>query len=137
MSRSPGKLVARYADGKVLKGYSADFDPGKPSFHLVPGERDPGDEGIEVWVKDLKALFVVRSFEGDPGFDESKDLYAARPPGTRKVSVEFEDGEVLVGYTTAYEPSRAGFFFSPLDPHSNNLKVFAVFAAVSRVTRLL
>ena len=26
VSRSPGKVVARYVDGKVLKGY-ADFDP--------------------------------------------------------------------------------------------------------------
>ncbi len=137
VSRSPGNLVVRYADGTVLKGYSADFDPEKPSFHLVPTEYDQGDEGIEVRVKDLKAVFFVRRFEGDPDYNESKDLYAARPPGTRKVTVEFEDGEVLVGYTTGYDPSRPGFFFSPLDPRSNNLRVFAVFAAVTGVIRLL
>src|SRR5947208_3439570 len=81
VSRSPGKVVARYVDGKVLKGY-ADFDPNQPSFCLVPIE-NPDGEGIEVQVRDLKALFFVRSFAGDPAYSESKDLYQIRPPGTR------------------------------------------------------
>jgi hypothetical protein len=48
-------------------------------------------------VKALKALFFVRTFEGDPGHNESKDLYQPRPPDTRKVSVRFRDGEELWG----------------------------------------
>ena len=135
-SRRPGKVVARYAEGKIVKGYTYDFEPEKPSFHLVAGE-ERVNEGIEVRVKDLKAVFFVRSFEGDPGYGESEDLYVARPPGTRKVSVEFEDGEVLVGYTTGNEPGQPGFFFTPLDRNSNNLRVFAVLAAVNTVKRLL
>jgi len=135
VSRSPGKVVARYVDGKVLKGY-ADFDPNQPSFCLVPIE-NPDGEGIEVQVRDLKALFFVRSFAGDPAYSESKDLYQIRPPGTRKVTVEFVDGEELVGYAKQYGSQRPGFYFTPLDPRSNNLKVFAVFDAVGGVRRLL
>lgn len=128
-------MVARYADGRVLKGY-ADFDPEQSSFRLVPlGE--PGPEGIEVTVKDLKALFFVRTFDGNPQHDESKDLYQSRPPSTRKVSVRFRDGEELVGYTRQFDRYRAGLFFVPLDPQSNNLRVFAVFAALWGVRRLL
>jgi hypothetical protein len=135
VSRSPGRVVARYADGRVLKGY-ADFDPGQPRFRLVPLE-DPDGEGIEVPLRDLKALFFVRTFDGDPGRDESKDLYQDRPPDTRKVSVRFRDGEELVGYTRQLDRHRAGLFFTPLDPGSNNLRVFAVFDALWGVRRLL
>jgi hypothetical protein len=131
-SRSGGRPVA---DGRVLKGY-ADFDPEQSRFRLVPlGDSDA--EGIEVAVKDLKALFFVRAFDGDPTHDESKDLYQSRPPGTRKVSVRFRDGEELVGHTRQFDQCRSGLFFTPLDPRSNNLRVFAVFDALWGVRRLL
>jgi hypothetical protein len=81
VSRSPGRVVVRHADGRIVKGY-ADFDPEQPSFRLVP-VTEPDAEGIEVKVKGLKALFFVRTFDGDPSHDESKDLYQARPPDTR------------------------------------------------------
>jgi hypothetical protein len=128
-------VVVRYLDGRVLKGY-ADFDPEQLSFHFVPHD-EPGAEGLEIAVPDLKALFFVRSFEGDSEHVESKDLYQSRPPGTRKVSVRFQDGEELVGYTRQLDRHRTGLFFSPLDPSSNNLRVFAVFDAVAGVRRLL
>ena len=68
-STSPGRTVVRYADGRVLKGYSWDCDPKKPSFHLVAAE-DRAGAGTEVWVKDLKAVFFVRSFEANPQYTE-------------------------------------------------------------------
>jgi len=128
-------VVVRYADGRVLKGY-ADFDPARPSFLLVPPD-DPGADGVEVAVADLKAVFFVRSFDGDPGHEESKDLYQPRPADTRKVSVRFRDGEELVGHTRQLDRHRSGLFFTPLDPQSNNLRVFAVFDALWGVRRLL
>ena len=128
-------MVVRYADGRVLKGY-ADFDPEQPSFLFVPQD-DPDGEGVEVAMADLKAVFFVRSFEGDPAHDESKDLYQTRPPDTRKVSVHFRDGEELVGHTRQLDRYRAGLFFTPLDPRSNNVRVFAVFDALWGMRRLL
>ena len=135
VSRSPGKVVARYLDGRLLKGYT-DFDPDLLGFRLVPAE-DPESEEAEIRVADLKAVFFVRSFAGNPEYVESKDLYQTRPPGTRKVRVEFVDGEELVGHTRDDPAKRPGFFFSPFDPQSNNLRVFAVFDAVRRVERRL
>src|SRR5919106_3366543 len=35
-SRVQNRIVARYADGRVLKGNTADFAPMKPTFHVVP-----------------------------------------------------------------------------------------------------
>ena len=135
VSRSPGRVVVRYADGRLLKGY-ADFDPEQPCLRLATlGE--PDADPLEVPVKELKAVFFVRTFEGNPGYDESTDLYQPRPAGTRKVSVRFRDGEELVGYTRQLDRHRAGLFFTPLDSRSNNLRVFAVFDALWGVQRLL
>jgi hypothetical protein len=135
-TRSPGKLVARCADGEVLKGYACDFDPDQPRFHLAPAHGSP-DESVEVWLKDLKALFFVRTFEGNPHYDESRNLYQSRPAGTRKITLEFQDGELLVGYTTARDARRFGLFVTPIDSKSNNRRVFAVTSAVTRMERLL
>jgi hypothetical protein len=128
-------VVARFLDGTVLKGY-ADFHPDQPAFRLVPVET-PDGEPVAVSMAGLKAVFIVRSFAGNPEYQESKDPYQRRPPGTRKVSVEFADGEELVGHTKDDPSRRPGFFFTPLDPQSNNLRVFAVAGAVTRVRRLL
>jgi hypothetical protein len=135
VSKSPGRVVVRYVDGRVLKGY-ANFDPAEPRLQLVPYD-DPDADGIDVAVKDLKAVFFVRTFDGDPRYEESKDLYQDRPPETRKVCVRFRDGEELVGHTRQLDRHRAGLFFTPLDPRSNNLRVFAVFDAIWGIRRLL
>ncbi|NND84988.1 MAG: hypothetical protein HKN46_07540, partial [Acidimicrobiia bacterium] len=51
----------------------------------------------------------------------------------RKVTVHFEDGETLHGYTTGYSPARAGFWVTPADPESNNERAFVVTAATTSV----
>jgi hypothetical protein len=135
-SRSPGKVVARYADGEVVKGYARDFDPDQPRFHLATAHGSP-QESVQVSLEDLKALFFVRSFEGNAQHSESRDLYQTRPPGTRKIRLEFDDGELLVGYTTARDTRRFGLFVTPLDPLSNNRRVFAVTSFVARIELLL
>ena len=129
-----GKIIARYADGRVMKGYTRDFHPHtSPHFHLFPPEVGPSDKAVEIQISDLKAVFFVRDFAGDPSYNERKEFTEGeRPPG-RKVKVTFKDGEVLVGSTVGYNPHRPGFFFIPADPKSNNLKVFAVTTAVSNV----
>ena len=63
-TKSPGKIVVRYADGTLVKGYTSDFDPDQPCFHVVPGD-DSSSQVVEVRVDKLKALFFVRSFEGE------------------------------------------------------------------------
>jgi hypothetical protein len=52
----------------------------------------------------------------------------------KKVKVEFNDGEVLYGMTLGYSPHRQGFFFTPIDPESNNERIFAVLSAVKELT---
>jgi hypothetical protein len=135
---APAKLVARYRDGRVLKGYASDFAPDRPQFHLVPATEAGSPAGpVAVPLDDLKALFFVRDFGGDADYQERKRFDALDGRGGaqgRRVAVAFADGEVLVGYTVAYDPRRLGFFLYPADPRSNNLRVFAVATSVRTVS---
>ncbi len=122
----PVKVVIRYANGKLLKGYTNDFFPNKPSFHVHPVEIGLADKGIEVEVNQLKAVFFVKDFTGNPSHYEQKHFAEGQQPPGRKAEVTFADGEVLVGSTIGYDPKRPGFFVTPADLQSNNLRVYVV-----------
>jgi len=122
------QVVAHYADGKLLKGWAVDFFPNKPSFHL---ETEGSGETVEVHVGELKAVFFVKSFEGDPSATYRSDV--ERTGMGKKIQVDFADTETLIGYTSGYSPTRAGFFVFPADPADNNDKVYVVTAATSAV----
>lgn len=127
------KIVVRYADYRVVKGYSRDFFPNKSSFHLeLIAEGDKG-KIREIHMKDLKSVFFVRDFTGNPSYNEKKSFSDGQRINGRKVMVSFKDGEVLVGSTMGYDPKREGFFLFPPDPQSNNMKVFVVLTAIRKV----
>ena len=131
----PVKVVARYINGKRVKGFSQDFFPNKDRFHISPADK-PSGEAIEVLVRELKAVFFVRDFTGNFQYDERKNYLEEEKPSGRKIEVTFKDGEVMVGTTLGYDPSRPGFFLFPADPKSNNIRVFAVSTAVKKVRHL-
>lgn len=122
----PVKVVIRYADGRLVKGYTNDFFPNKPTLHVSAG---PNDHGAVIRVGELKAVFFVKDFMGNPEHEES-NAFDGRKPSGRKAEVTFKDNEVIVGTTLGYDPGRLGFFLMPADPDSNNIRVFAVNAAV-------
>jgi hypothetical protein len=128
----PVKVVARYVNGKRVKGLSQDFFPNKDRFHISPAAK-PSEVTVEVVVKELKAVFFVRDFAGNYQYDERKSYLEEERPSGRKLEVTFKDGEVMVGTTLGYDPTRPGFFLFPADPKSNNIRVFAVTTAVKKV----
>lgn len=130
------KVICRYADGRIVKGNTLDFNPAKPMFHLLPMGAPSDADQAEVQLSDLKALFFVRDFEGNKLYSEKKEFSPAKKPAGRKLEVTFKDGEVLVGSTMGYDKKRLGFFLFPADPLSNNLKLFVVNVSV-RAARYL
>jgi hypothetical protein len=126
----PIRIVIRLADGRVIKGFTNDFSPDKDSFHVRPVTDDETNPSVKVFINDLKAVFFVRNFSGSPDYQEAKEFPAVGKPLGRKVSVTFLDGEVLVGTTMTIDSSRPGFFIHPVDPKSNNLRVFVISKAV-------
>ena len=115
------QVVARLRDGRTVKGASLDVDPGRPNCHV----RTPDGKTVEVQLKDLKALFFVRSLEGDSTRDENRtpDPEDLRNRGLTHVAMTFEDGEVMVGLTIRCPPTRPFFFVLPVDAKSNNVRM--------------
>ena len=132
----PLKIVARYRDGRTMKGTTQNFFPNKPVFHVIrQGGTGPGDV-IEVKLEDLKAIFFVRDFTGNAKHVERKKLAPGERPQGRMMEVTCKDGEVSVGTTSGYDPKRPGFFLFPIDPSANNARVFVVTGSV-RTARFL
>jgi hypothetical protein len=123
------RVVAHFRDGRVVKGATMNFSPARDRFHLTT----PDGKTAEVILKELKAVFFVKSFAGNRAYRERKGFPAGRVMG-RKVRCEFADGEVVTGTTQAYDATRVGFFVVPADPNANNARVFVLSAATTRVT---
>jgi hypothetical protein len=120
------KVVVRYPDNRLLKGYTFNFNPDSPQIDIFPAAAGPTGDAIQVQANELKAIFFVRDFEGNPKYTDRRFVAEGERPAGRKVEVTFTDGEVLLGTTMGYDPRRIGFFVFPIDPQSNNLRVFVV-----------
>jgi hypothetical protein len=118
-------------DGRILKGTTRDFAPNKPKFHLFPWGEE-GDKALDIVVGGLKAVFFVKSYEGDKEHVLDNSFTKAKGQG-RKLLVTFMDGEVLAGFTMGYNPKSQGFFLIPADPDCNNSRVYVINAAVTKV----
>jgi hypothetical protein len=124
-------------NGRIERGYTTDFQPNREIFHLMV-KGDEKHKPVAIRVADLKAVFFVKELHGlnkdrpviKRDFDEIKDQKIVG----KKVRVEFTDGEVLNGITLGYSPQRKGFFFTPIDPESNNERIFAVMSAVKDIS---
>ncbi len=124
------KIVVRYRDGSLLKGYTLDFHPSRGLFSLWPSINARANERMIVPLTKLKALFFVRDFNGAPQHVEAR---LVEPRAGRRIEVTVLDNEVVKGTTLNYRPESVGFFMLPLDGSSNNLRVFVLNAAVRRV----
>jgi len=129
---TPGSaVVVRFVDGRILKGTTHDFAPLKPGFH-VTNRDNPVARAVAVSISELKGVFFVRTYDGNPKHIENRDLAHAKGQG-RKILVTFADGEVLGGFTTGYSKDKQGFFLVPVDSEANNSRVYVVSAAVKKI----
>lgn len=125
------RAVVAFLDGRRLKGYLLNFSASKESFRLFPDEPGRQQSGSDIFMKDLKAIFFVKDFAGNPDYKGTPS--GDEPKHGRKVVVTFSDGEQLPGTTEAYNPQKLGFFLFPLAEDSNNLRVFVINKNVRQV----
>jgi hypothetical protein len=128
------KIVARFADGRILKGFTSDFAPDKKLFHLS-GMTDHQVEIVNV--DKLKAVFIVKDWGGNPEHRESSDFDESHTVGYgSRLKVVFKDGEEFFGVGMGYNPDRIGFFMTPCDPNSNIVRAFVVNDFVDHIEKL-
>jgi hypothetical protein len=124
------RLVARFRDGRILKGYGRNFIPARGHVQIEAVPDGPAVARIVVRLAHLKALFFVHEFDGLK--PDAEALPATQARG-RLIVVTFFDGEVITGTTLNYSARAPGFFMSPLEAQANSHRLFVVNSAVQRV----
>lgn len=136
------KAVARFMDGRLVKGHIRDFSI--ESDTVILNDQKLQQE-IRVPITELKAIFFVKNFGGSSKHVERKSFGSRKNPG-KKVFIKFSDKETLVGFIDGEVPwdkgfslaklgeKAKGFFLTPVDGDSNNNKVFVVGGAIQDIT---
>ncbi len=125
------KVVIALMDGRRLKGYLFNFSALKDSFDLLNIDNPLQERGTRIELKDVKAIFFVKDFTGNP--DRHRDGAADPKRHGRKVAVKCKDGETMIGTTEGYNPQKLGFFMFPVDEEDNNIRIFVVNKNVNTV----
>lgn len=128
-------VVLHFKDGRLLKGFTHDFTPMKDAFHLTSEQsKDRGSE-YEINCADLKAIFFVKTLEGNKDYVEKKRFDEVDTSGLKglKIKAEFLDGEIIRGISLGYSKSSKGFFIIPVDPESNNERIYVIADALRNV----
>lgn len=132
------KIVVKSADGRVIKGFTTDFNPDHEMFHIKtvdPSQENEESELVEIQLKKIKAVFFVKDFLGNKDYQKVRtfDGYSSGPLAHRKIIIIFKDGENFYGTTHSYSPDRKGFFVYPIDQMDNNDRVFVPSTALEKV----
>src|SRR5574340_929744 len=98
------KTVTRLNNGNLLKGFMKDFSPNRNELTI---EETGVDRKHQLKIEDVKAVFFVKSFEGDHEHRERKSYGIAKIKGQR-VFVKFRDGESMVGFLEGEVPWERG-----------------------------
>ena len=125
------EVVARYIDGRVVKGTCLDVDPARPTCHI----KTPEHGMVKVKLAELKALFFVKDVVGDSAHQEGTTVAPgdARARSFACIELQFRDGERVIGLTARFPPARPFFFVLPADTGSNNIRILVNRAAVARM----
>ncbi|HNQ78958.1 MAG TPA: hypothetical protein PK747_00385 [Acidobacteriota bacterium] len=125
------KLILRKRDGSMLRCTSR--IPFSAAFHKIT-VLDQDGKVLKFPLSELKAIFFVKDFDGNPHYKAGREFGEGSPRAGRIFSVAFHDGEVIKGRVLNLAEENSGFFLYPADPLDNNEKVFIVRSDDLRVT---
>ncbi len=111
------KVVVRLKDGEVLAGFAA-RDEIREDFRILDRRGKPKNFQL----KEVKALFFVKDFQGDPEYQEIRFLNRKQGSDAVWVRIRFGDGETLEGRVenNLHLVAAPGFFLWPSDSETNN-----------------
>jgi len=129
------KVVVKYKDGKIIKGWIEDFRPDRKLFILFPLIEYNEEERLEIKFSSLKAVFFIKDFIGDKNYKKVRtfNVEFKITPSHRKLIINFIDGEHLYGTSHSYGRYKIGFFVYPIDLKDNSDKIFVVHKAIESV----
>lgn len=123
-----GKVIVRTRDRRLFRGFS------KSEFFDTDTVRIIDEKGQEQSfpVVELKAVFFVRDFTGNPEYREVRFFTKADPSPFLWVQLTYQDGEIMEGRVrnSATLLDGSGFFLWVSDEGANNLMVYVVKSAL-------
>ena len=125
------KLILRKRDGSMLRCSSR--IPFSAAFQQITVLDEEG-KLLKLPLSELKAIFFVKDFDGNPHYKAGKEFGEGSPRAGKIYTVSFHDGEVIKGRVLNLAEENSGFFLYPADPLDNNEKVFIVRSDDLRVT---
>jgi uncharacterized protein DUF6982/PilZ domain-containing protein len=124
------QVVGKYRDGRLIRGYTNDFNPKKPYLHISPTPYAEASQFVSMI--NLDALFFGRDTRRDPS-DVDLDGPDVVPAEGRRVAVPLANGTEMIGSARSYSRNGAGFFVESLDEQSGTLRVFVTAGGVRSV----
>jgi small nuclear ribonucleoprotein (snRNP)-like protein len=130
------KVVVKYQNGDIIKGWVEEFKPERESFILFPLIEYSEEERMEIKFSPLKAVFFVKDFIGNKDYKKVRtfNIDIKITPSQRKLIINFKDGENLYGTSHNYGRFKMGFFVYPIDPKDNNERIFVVRTATDSIS---
>lgn len=117
------RLIVHTKKGELAFGFCLALNPEHESFklELVTPEGTPVGQSQAFFFKDLKAVFYVKSYDGE--YDRTR-VWNEQAPDGAGIVLEFLDGEIMKGHTyQAYHNEAPRFHFIPEDSEGNNISV--------------
>lgn len=117
------KVVAHFLTKEIKKGTTYDYSSESPMMHLLVTD-DAGKKQVDrVNIDLVKAIFFVRDHEGNSLYKEKNEFEPGKTVYGKKLSIEFHDGEKIVGYSVNNPSQKKRFVMIPADPNGNNLRI--------------
>jgi hypothetical protein len=123
------RVVARYADGRLLRGFCRDFLPSSGAVEVWALPDAPQQARIKIPVHFLEAL----EFLDEPADNSARTgALALEEIRSGRLIITLHDGTLLMGALESHQ-SEVGFFLAPLEPPNQAVRRTFVFAhAVKR-----
>lgn len=122
LSSTRKRVVIRKLDKGLIKGF---IDTGRfLGLEIEVLERE--GRVIRIPLNEIKGVFFVRDFDGDPHRAERKVFHSRPRLAGLWVRMTFRDNEILEALlpNNLLEVDPLGFLVSPPDVYSNNIKIF-------------
>lgn len=126
------KVVIHRLDKGLVKGY---VDPlaylGTKGVELL----DTAGRLVRIPLEDIKGIYFVRDFEGNPQQPERKVFHSRPRLSGLWIRMTFKDNEVQEGLISKnlLDLDSLGFLVTPPDLYSNNLRIFIPRSALTKL----
>ena len=127
-------MVVKFLDGTTMKGFGSLIAPGETIMEF----KDLEEKIHWIELQKVKGAFYVKSFEGT-GHKARPTQQIFTMSNGQRVRVTFKDGETFEGFVNDVTriPQSAGFYVVPIDPITNNIRMWINREAVQNVHHII